>query len=222
MAQIEYLIFDVSGTLWNDMDQVIHANLNVLHRNGFRKAPCGSNLTPNWLGSNLKGSCVEMFRHVGMKKESEEDLAKLYKDELENTCHTHPAILYPGIRKLLLNLREKDVRMSVVSAHPQNRLEADLQRLGIIGAFDQVKGSCHDKVESIFNMVRDVVGVDGIFGAAYIGDTVSDMRAANAAGVMPIGVSYGYQTHEQVLEGNPCKVLPCVNTLGEYVRKLVK
>ena len=218
VGKLRHIIFDVSGTLWDDKPQVINANLNVLRNNGFNKAPCGSKLTYEWLGSNLKGSCNEMFRFVGLDGEDKQ-LEGLYKAELEQTSRTYPVVLFDGIGNLLAKINNR-VGLSVISAHPQNRLEEDLKRLKVLDYFEDVFGSCHDKVELIRESAKRVNQGEGV-GVAYVGDTSSDMHAANKAGVMPIGVSYGYQNAAMIEQAKPAIVVPCVNSLGKYLESLI-
>lgn len=217
----KHFIFDVSGTIWNDLDQVFLSNFIVLDNDGHKICPpcyefegyAGKPLSIDAIKANGAGSCVEQFRRFGMQG-TDEYLTQLYIDALDPASEKYPAIPYEGMLELLINLHEKGQSMSVVSSHPQHRLDIDFERLGI-NQFKLVKGSSHNKKSDIIN--HGLHFADSLSDVFYIGDTQSDMLYANNAGVVPIGVSYGYQPREKILRANPLIVLDTVQELRNYL-----
>ncbi|MCH8519144.1 MAG: HAD hydrolase-like protein [Nanoarchaeota archaeon] len=225
------LIFDVSGTLWDDLDQVFYANWGGVKELGFSKFPstfgkyANKPLSLEGFKANAKGSCVEMFRSFGVRDDiSDTELDTLYKKELAKSCREYPVKLYDGIEQLLGNIPKTlgSGRISIISAHPQDSLNEDLERLKIRDYFGVVEGGVHSKRNIIREHAKVIEYRDGVINIsnpliAYIGDTKSDMIAANEAGVYALGVSWGYQSPEILREGNPRIVRASPQTLNEFL-----
>lgn len=211
---VEKIIFDVSGTVWNDMPQVAHANLQVLQDQGIKNHPeTGELICERWWYHNAKGSAVEMFRWCGI--EGDDDyLNGLYIDALERAVSELPCELYSGMEDLLARLGNKGIPLSVISSHPEHRLLHDFERLNILGYFERgvIIGNCHNKA----NDIRKVAQSYNPPGA-YIGDTTNDMSAASEAGVLPIAVSYGYHKEEMLRNTNPAFIARSVAELERYL-----
>ena len=110
-CRFEGLIFDVSGTLWDDLDQVFYANWGAVEELGFSRFPsefgryANQTLSLEGFKANAKGSCVEMFRSFAKLDDiTDEELNTLYKQQLAISCREHPVSLYNGIEKLLQNI----------------------------------------------------------------------------------------------------------------------
>ena len=224
-SRFEGLIFDVSGTLWNDLDQVFYANWGAVEKLGFSKFPssfgryAGQPLNLEGFKANAKGSCVEMFRSFAKLEDiSDEDLDKLYREQLAVSCKKHPVSLYEGIEDLLAYIPQRIgvENVSVVSSHPQDSLDEDLERLGIRNYFREVEGGVHSKKDTIIRHTSHLIQAN-FLKVAYIGDTQSDMRAANEAGVYALGVSYGYQNPQTLREGKPRIVRASPQTLRRFL-----
>ena len=226
MVKLKHLIFDVSGTIWNDKMQVFEANSIVLHNAGFKNFPkthpnkeaIGKDVTPESLMTyNAVGSCSEAFGRFKMRG-TEEEFEQLYVDALDPASEIYPVKPYEGIVDMLFNLKDKGVKLSIVSSHPQHRLDLDLTDLGVYDLFDEVKGSTHNKAKDILIHARmNGQTIAPFYNTGYIGDTVSDMKAANKAQVVPIGVSYGYQPKSQVMKGKPQYLFNSVSNLEEFL-----
>lgn len=224
MSKLEHVIFDVSGTLWNDLDQVFNSNYNILLKNGFETCPGDFNhgyanepLCVDALKVNAVGSAPEMFRRFGMCG-TDEYLEGLYKKELEIYAKEHPVELYDGVYELLDFLADEMITLSVVSSHPYDRIYEDFSRLKILGLFDSIIGSSHQKTSDIKKISSISTSKNNVI---YVGDTFSDMKVANSAGIIPIGVSYGYQQKNQISKGNPENILPCPYTLKKYLESKI-
>ena len=232
---IEKIIWDVSGTLWNDKPQVFNAMLLCLRGLKFIYFPkfrfgeySGQELSVKGLIANAKGSSVEMFRDFGVAKKdySDDKLQEMYAQQLATACKKFPVELYFGVSQMLTNVANRlgSDNMSVVSAHPQERLMEDFERLGLLGRVfkeEKVFGDVCDKREKI----QELSGLP-MFGISnscvYIGDTMSDMKSAKSAGVTPIGVSYGYQSEEQVRSAEAEKVFSTPTELHSYLLEKIK
>lgn len=210
--RFERILFDVSGTLWDDLDQVFIANYNVLMDGGYHCFPeTDEPLSIEGLKSRAVGSCVEMFRSFGMKG-SDEELTEKYVCALDEVASKYPVKLYDGVDTLIQSLDGK-VPKIVISAHPQHRLEEDLDKVGIYDEFEKIIGNCHHKCDTIQKNVKNIT--------PYVGDTKGDIIHARNAGAVPLAVTYGYGKLDDILKENPHKHFNCAFTLRDYLLERV-
>lgn len=186
----------------------------VVDEHKIRTSHDGEELTVDWFIRNAKGSCVEMFRYCGIEG-SDEDLDSMYQRALEITSKEHPPILYEGIDNLIIDMNKLGRAQSIVSSHPLSRLENDLEMFGIKKYFDQINGNVHSKADTIKRVVEG--NNHNPNKVMYIGDTVSDMRAAKEAGVYPVAVSYGYQPEKMLIKERPQFITPNVEGLSFFL-----
>jgi len=127
---------------------------------------------------------------------------------------THP---YPGIVELLDALLARGIHRAVLSNKPDDFTRLCVSRFLPWGNFTAVVGQ-----QSGLAKKPDPAGARKIaaqFGLApaeilYLGDTNTDMQTAVAAGMFPVGATWGFRTPEelrasgaQVLVDNPLEVL---------------
>ena len=128
-----------------------------------------------------------------------------YKIFYRTHCLDH-TVLYPGALDLLKSLRDRQVRMAVVSNKSQEFTEQILGKLGLASFFQAAIGpeSTKDRkphAEPLWTALRliDVSPAQ----AVMIGDSVVDIQAARAAG-LPVGVvTQGYNSLEALTAAQP-------------------
>lgn len=121
-------------------------------------------------------------------------------DELVRVYRSHNNALYSslscfdGIVGVLEQLKLEGRRLGVVSAKPQATIELAFAGAGLGGTFDVVVGSDEterhkpDPEPLLLALKRLGATVEE---AAYVGDSPFDMRAARAAGIYAVGVTWG-------------------------------
>jgi phosphoglycolate phosphatase len=228
------IIFDVSGTLWDDLTQVFIANEMMIRETGKTHFPNdygpygGKELCPEGFRANGKGSAIEVFRCFGFNDETDKELDKIYQRNLAVTQKEHPVFLYDGISDMLNMLNNKLGKegLYVVSSHPKNRLEEDFERLGVLSYFNEIHGNRHGEgkdvsITTIASEKRNPnLPLDEQM--TYVGDTKSDMISANNVGVFSLGVSYGYQRPSVLRQGNPNIVRATPKTLHKFLESFIQ
>lgn len=86
----------------------------------------------------------------------------------------------------LRELARLGVRLGVVSAADSASVLADMEGLGLAGIWDTVDAPTADKLATLTARRGSETR------AYYVGDTVYDMRCAQAAGYVPLAVDRGY------------------------------
>lgn len=195
LQDYDLFLFDWSGTLSDDRLPVYRAN--CLMRQDYR-LPILS--YEEWLPT-VGMSVVDAFRSYGASV-SDTEISALYRKHLGDVVGrgVHPQ-MYSDASPLLHALRQHGKQLMVLSAHPQNHLEAEAQRYGIDSLFDRLIGDAFDKA-SVMRGVVDSMEVPAE-RVVYIGDTVTDMRAARSVGLDTIAVSTGYHAHDRLAAEEP-------------------
>ena len=195
---INAVLFDLDGTLVDSLDD-IHDSLNaeLIHRG----APTLSlsevrNMVGRGLFATARESLPEQF-HKDLKR-IHLSFRKRYEQNLLNKT-----LPYPGISKLLTELRKTNLFLGVLSNKDDAMTQEITKALFADINFDYIRGQLKNvppkpdptSILQICNFAK--VQPEQVL---YIGDTGVDMQTALNSGMTPIGVSWGYRTSEQLLE----------------------
>ncbi len=213
LNSLEAVIFDMDGTLF-DSERLSLAATNF----GFTKI-LGRELTDDenqqLIGRPIKKILAEWFPedHRDIYKTGR----KYYYDRMKEVR------AYPGIIDLLNSLRERKLRMALVTSSPCSDAKALLSLSGISEFFEFSIGQEDtqyqkpDPAPLVMAMKR--LGLEPE-KCIYIGDQPYDIIAANGAGIKSIGVIWGpgrrellEPFHPHAILTNPGEVLPLLEAL---------
>jgi phosphoglycolate phosphatase len=190
----ETVIFDVDGTLV-DSAADIHAALN----HGLALADCGPvdfDTSRRLIGVGLEGSLEKVLSDRGFRLDACE-LART-KSACAAYYDTHlleRTSLYSGVAETLDALRGAGTRLGICTRKRAESTRRILSGLGILNHFGVIiarGGATQEKPHP----AALLAAIDALQGhcsrAAMVGDTLTDIQCARAAGVAAIAVSYGY------------------------------
>lgn len=192
------VLFDFDGTLVDTLDDIADAMNHALVSNDLAPHP------------------TDAYRAlVG------EGVARLVERALpDEALHLHDAVLgdlseyytnhmldksrpYPGVPELLDELAGRGVPMAVLSNKPHAATAWMVERLLGEWPFHPVLGESDDvprKPDPAGALkIAEAVGVEP-GGWLYLGDTLTDMRTATAAGMYPVGALWGFRDREELVE----------------------
>jgi len=189
---LKLVLFDVDGTLVDSQDIIVSAQ-----RMAF--AACGLEPPSRERSLSIVGlSLAEAFTVLVGPKGPIDNLVAAYKDAFltlrQDPANTEP--LFPGVELCLEWLSgRKDVRLGIATGKSRRGVAHLLERHGwddlfsVIQTADDAPSKPHPGM--ILQAMREM-------GAApqdtvMVGDSSFDMAMARAAGVMPVGVSWGFQ-----------------------------
>ena len=117
---------------------------------------------------------------------------------------------YPGIVELLDELHRRDLHLAVLSNKPNNLVKLMVRQIFGPNCFEIVMGQ-HDGLPT----KPDPTGVLDILKqmqvapdeALYVGDSGTDMQTATAAGMYPLGVSWGFGDRAELLAGGAKRII---------------
>lgn len=190
------ILFDLDGTLLNTLDDLNESMNKVLTENGYKEQT--KDETRRFVGNgvrklverSLPGESTEFYDKI------EAQFKECYAKNMRNK--TAP---YEGIEELLKALKERQVKVGVVS----NKFDGAVKSLckEIFGEYTQV--AVGERVG-----VRKKPAPDSVLAAIdelgvkkeetiYAGDSDVDIETAKNAGIKSIGVTWGFRDRELLI-----------------------
>ena len=187
---IKAFVFDMDGTILHTLPDLFAATNEALAQMGFPARTYDEVL--GFMGdggARLIERAVPSGTGPGLTRQTFELWRTIYIGSGYGA--TAP---FPGIEETLRTLRGNGVKTSVLS----NKFDEGARRLAdrfFPGLFDAVRGdkppAPRKPDPTVLLAMLDELGVDAR-QAAYVGDANVDVQVARRAGVMAIGVSWGY------------------------------
>ena len=191
---VESLIFDIDGTLWDSRALVAEGYNIQLRREGLdHLCVTAEDLLP------LFGKVMTEIADVIFETVSPEERYPLMNRcmETENRyLHENPCnIGYPGVREMMQQLA-KSHRLFIVSNSQCGYPELCIEKLGLT---PYIRGHlCFgDTGTEKGETIRRLMQTHGITSAVYIGDTQGDLDAARQAGIPFVFAAYGFGNPEE-------------------------
>jgi phosphoglycolate phosphatase len=190
--------FDLDGTLLDTFRDLGAAVNHALELGGFDPVPVGS--SKDLIGGGAKIMLAKAVENQGGMPE--DDFRALYKKMLayysaNNAVHTVP---YPHVSEVLGELRERGIKMAVVTNKFEEFAGDILTQLGLVDYFERVIGgnSLGKNADGRFiakPAPDPIIAAQKVCGGgqiAFVGDSTYDVAAARAAGVPVVAAAYGY------------------------------
>ena len=197
MRIYDTVIFDLDGTLLNTLDDLTDSVNSALKRHGFPGRTIDE-------VRRFVGNGVERLMALSVPEGTEEaiyrdclaDFKKHYSGNMRSK--TAP---YDGIMALLKQLKEAQYKVAVVS----NKFDAAVKELcrDYFGAY--IDAAIGESPDTARKPAPDIVGKallelgSAPSAAVYVGDSEVDAETAKNAGLLFIGVTWGFRSRE-VLE----------------------
>ena len=195
LSGLDGLGSDWSGVVSDDRKPVHLANMRVLECRG---------ITPLTLDEWLPKTTLtprEFFRNQGITEDEEMLFDEYRRNYGALVAEGIRPVPYTDARPFWEHLVGIELRPDVISSHPTDHLQAEAREYGIYPYVGRFVGSVKDKGQEIWRLIsrRDI----NPQRYAYVGDTVYDIHAARAAGVIAIAVATGYHTRERLAKAEP-------------------
>lgn len=206
------VLFDFDGTLANTIPLIVQSFHHTFEAAGL---PAFDDVElRSWIGRPLLAVFEERFPGQG------ETLTAAYRAwNLEQ----HDALIEPidGVAELLAALKEADVAVGVVSSKKADTVRQGLRAVGLEAAIDVLAGmdetERHKPDPDPLLFAAEALGADPV-DCVYVGDAGVDVRAAHAAGMAAIAVTWGAGTRDGLEALQPDAV---VDTVAELQHLLI-
>lgn len=209
------VLFDLDGTLVDSVPGIYDAVSRVLEE--LQIANCTPQQVRDWVGN---GSRNLMARAMGNDDPSTVQTAlnafeRHYSQTLMNTS------LYPGVLEGLQQLQQANIAMACVTNKARAFTLPMLNVLGLSSYFNTVIGG--DDMRQLKPAPAGLLHACAALQVAHtdtimVGDSANDLKAAQAAGIESIAVSWGYPQGESLVNYGPSLI---VNSFAELTETLL-
>lgn len=201
------VVFDCDGTLVDSQSNIIEAMAACFAKHGLA-APC-PRAARRVVGLSLFEAMQAML--PDLDAEAHLVLAEDYKRafrQLRQNGRVHEP-LFDGTRETLLTLEAQGAMMGVATGKSDRGLKFCLEDNGISGHFVTLQTADRHPSKPHPSMLHACMAETASEAArtAMIGDTVYDIHMAVAAGVLPIGVAWGYHEPAELVAAGAVAVL---------------
>ncbi len=212
-------LFDLDGTLLDTLPDIASAVNTALASMGV------PGRTPHEIRACVGGGMRDLAGRVlpdDMKSEQEIDACLALIQRAYGARSMVDTVPYPGIPELVENLAGSGWVMAVVS-NKLDEFTQEIIRHYFPGRFRFVTGARPDvprKPDPAMAIhAVEALHVPAAF-SAFIGDSSVDMLTAVAAGMQPVGVSWGFRSREEILTAGDVPVLDSAADLEGFLLEL--
>lgn len=194
------VIFDLDGTLLETIGDLAASCNAILRRYDLPEHDYAAyrRFVGNGVRKLVERALPETWRTPERVKRLRDEFVAYYTAHID--CHSYA---YEGIRELLQELVRRGVQLAVVSNkfHTGTSLliERFFAEIPFVAIFGQREGVALKPDPTADLEVMQLAGA-APEETIHLGDTASDVKAAQAAGVMAIGVSWGFRSREELLQ----------------------
>ena len=215
------LLFDLDGTLVHTAPDLADAADHMLASLG--RPACDEAMVGAWIGDGVprlikRALTGERFGEPDpvLFKEAQALYGAYYEAHVADRSS-----LYPGVAQTLTELRADGFRLACVTNKASRFTRPLLRALGLAGAFDLIL--CGDELPRAkpdplpLLTACERLGV-APNGAALVGDSANDMRAAHAAGMPALAVAYGYHHGADLMALGAVAMIPAFPGVRDFFR----
>ena len=198
---IKACIFDLDGTLTDTLDSLVFSVGETLKEMGLSeitREECQA-----FVGNGARRLLEDSLEAAGDKGHTRiEEAVAVYKRIFDINC-TYNVVPYEGIVEVLKTMKANNVKTAVLSNKPHRQTVKVVEEVLGNDLIDWAQGQ-QDEVarkpdpEAVYTIL-DRLGVKKE-EALYIGDSEVDIKTGHNAGLVTIGVTWGFRTREQLLE----------------------
>ncbi|MBX0332572.1 HAD family hydrolase [Pontibacter sp. HSC-14F20] len=187
--QIDSIIFDLDGTLWDAAETVAKAWRAARKKVDFQI----QEITPDKVRSiaGTQHNLIFPMLFPQLSPAQQQELMEISAKEEMRSIQENGGDLYEGLEETLEYLHGK-YRLFIVSNCQDGYIEAFLARHDLGRYFGDFECSGRTGNSKAINL-KDIVERNNLQAPVYVGDTPGDLEAAQKAGVPFIHASYGYR-----------------------------
>ena len=204
---MKLVIFDCDGTLIDSQHAIVEAMSRAFTINGLPQLPCERLLSV--VGLSLPVAIAHLLERADEATimQVANDYRAVFRELRSGSAHSEP--LYSGMLELIKSLAARDDHLLGVATGKSRRgMKALFDRLGLHTYFTTVQTADTHPSKPHPSMLNAALAEAGVEPghAVMVGDTAYDIEMARNAGVMAIGVAWGYHPVEQLIRCGAARV----------------
>lgn len=206
MKNYQAIIFDLDGTLINTIEDIADSMNRVLVLNGYPTYGYGDYKL--MIGEGLKNL---MERCLPESERNEANITRCLSQMMKeyNLHYVEKSQLYSGIAELLNHLSNSKFKLSILSNKADELTQKICRKLLSNWHFEFILGHSErfprkpDPASALYIAQGMGVQPENIL---YLGDSATDMKTANSAGMFSVGAAWGFRGREE-LASNGAKLI---------------
>lgn len=196
------VIFDLDGTLSDSIASIKYSADKALGEFGY--GPFTEEQYKYFVGDGAANLIKRALAAGGdLDLTRFEEVFARYKEIFKVYC-MYQVRPYEGIPELLAALKERGVKIAVLSNKPHANTLDVIEKLFGKDCFDAVQGQTEGLAikpspEGVFRILEGWNLTPG--DILYLGDTATDMKTGKSAGAFTVGALWGFREREELIEG---------------------
>ncbi len=196
------VVFDLDGTLSDSIASMKYCGDRALAAFGY--GPFTEQQYKYFVGD---GAANLVRRALAAGGDTElahfQEAFALYREIFRENC-MYKVRPYEGIPELLSGLKDRNVKIAVLSNKPHAETVNVIETLFGKGYFDYIQGQIEGlpikpSPQGVFRIL-DALGLAGD-EILYLGDTATDMKTGKGAGAFTLGALWGFRDRAELTEG---------------------
>ena len=198
---VRAVLFDLDGTLVDSAPDLTFAANKMLSALGYPPVNCSQ--VKGWVGDGV-GSLVTRVLTTILGAVPAESLIEqsyvLFQRYYAESVY-HDSTLYLGVHKTLQTLKSSGLALACVTNKPSRFTEPVLEKSGLTGFFGAVVSgddlSLKKPDPAPLELAAEQLGVP-LTACVLVGDSINDIRAADAAEIPVLWATYGYAGQDDI------------------------
>ncbi|HHJ35605.1 MAG TPA: HAD-IIIA family hydrolase [Gammaproteobacteria bacterium] len=218
IKQYPLLVFDWDGTLVDSIERIV-TSLQFASQKIF-DIEVSETQAKDVIGLGLVEAIQKLHpeRNAGQDATELDLVADAYRQHYlyDNTV---PAPLFPGVKRLLNELRDKGYTLAISTGKSRAGLEQSIDEHDVSDYFATTRCAGENKSKPHPEMLHEIMH-QLHFSAAQalmIGDSEHDMKMANNANMRCVGITHGVHDAKTLAEYNPLVCLSDIAELSAYL-----
>jgi len=208
----KYVLFDFDGTVYDTVEGITKSVQYALAKHGIEAELSELRC---FAGPPLVDKFMEVY---SVTEEQAQQLVVDYRERYR-PIGLLECQLFAGMKELILKLKEKGIKTAITTMKPQEMAEMLLEREGMIPLFDVIYGSTLSQnitKQKLVEMAMDTLGADKA-ETILVGDTKYDIHGAHQAGVVAVGVRYGYAAENELEDAGADFIVDTMQELEAFL-----
>ena len=186
--EIDAIIFDLDGTLWNTVDSCLKATRFVKEGHSDITRDVTREQIESAMGKT-SDDIINIYYGYLPREKGEEYATEAFNKNVENLLK-EGGTLFPNTRETIINLSKK-YKLYIVSNCVKGYIESFLNTSGLKDYFSDYE-SYGNTLLSKGENIKLVIDRNNLKNPIYVGDTKGDMEASNYAGIPFVYAAYGF------------------------------
>ena len=211
-------IFDLDGTLTDTLESLAFSVKETLKEMGLPQITTDE--CRSFVGNGARYLMERALEAAGDRELSRiEEGMEVYGRIFDENC-TYLVTPYEGITGTLMQMKDKGIKLAVLSNKPHRQTKKVVERIFGEDVFDCVQGQKEGIArkpdpDGIYRLLEEMQA--GREECLYVGDSEVDVETGRNAGVRMVGVSWGFRSREVLRAAGAGTIIDSPEKLMQFV-----